>query len=373
LDELSVNPYTPVGHLTTGLPTILSAPGVNSVYPLLPNTGNVTAVNSKKDFVRGYFESYNFTLQRELPGDLLASLGYVGTHAVHLQTAVNINYGTLGGGTASQPLASIPDYSAGITTLLPWGNDTYNSLQATLNKRFSKGLQFQAAYTYSKDIGMNTSILIPQYINRDHYTTALDRTHHIVISAAYELPFGKSKPMVTQGVGAAILGGWSVNGIFNHYSGIPFTVTASSASCNCPGNSQTANLVKTNVPTISSGANGQSYFDPTAYAPVTGPVFGTSGFDQLRGPGSTNLDVSIFRTIKITERFQTQLRAEAFNVSNTPHFSNPASGNLNVSNASFNPDGTVKNLNGFGTITTTNPLGRLLDQRYFRFGFRILF
>jgi hypothetical protein len=373
LDELSVNPYTPVGHLTTGLPTILSAPGTNSVFPLLPNTGNLTGVNTNKNFVRGYFQSYNFTVQRELPGDLLASLGYVGTHAVHLQTSVNINYGTLGGGTASQPLASIPDYSAGITALLPWGNDTYNSLQATINKRFAKGLQFQAAYTYSKDIGMNTSVLIPQYISRDHYTTTLDRTHHIVLSAAYELPFGRSKPMLTSGVGAAILGGWSVNGLFNHYSGIPFTVTASSASCNCPGNSQTANLVKTNVAKISSGVDGQAYFDPTAYAPVTGPVFGTAGFDQLRGPGSTNLDMSIFRTIKITERFQTQLRAEAFNVSNTPHFSNPASSNLNVSNASFNPDGSVKNLGGFGTITTTAPLGRLLDQRYFRFGLRFEF
>ena len=370
LDEVAVNPYTPVGHLTTGLPTILAAPGTNSVYPLLPNTGNVTAVNSKTNFVRGYFESYNFTLQRELPGDLLASLGYVGTHAVHLQTAVNINYGTLGGGTASQPLASIPDYSAGITTLLPWGNDVYNSLQATLNKRFDKGLTFQAAYTYSKDIGMNTSILIPQYINRDHYLTALDRTQHVVVSVAYELPFGQSKPMVNHGVGAAVLGGWSLNGKFNHYSGIPYTVTASSASCNCPGNSQTANLVNTNVATVGSGVGGQAYFNPLAYAPVTGPVFGTSGFDQLRGPGNNNMDMSIFRTFRITERFQTQIRGEAFNVTNTPHFNNPGA---NVSNLQLNPDGSVKNLNGFSQITTTNPLGRLLDQRYFRFGFRIIF
>jgi hypothetical protein len=377
LDEVAPNPYSAVGHLSTGLPTILAVPGNNSVYPILPNTGNLTALNTKRDYVRGYFQSYNFTLQRELPGDLLASLGYVGMHAVKLQTSVGVNYGQLGGGPASQPLAFLPDFSTSPTTLLPWGADKYNSLQATLNKRFSKGLQFQAAYTYSKDIGMSTSssawILIPQYIQRDYYTTSLDRTHHIVVSTTYELPFGNAKPMLSHGVAAAVLGGWSVNGIFNHYSGIPFTVTASSASCNCPGNSQTANLVKTNVAITSSGTNGQSYFDPTAYAPVTGPVFGTSGFDQLRGPGNTNLDMSIFRTIRITERFRTQLRAESFNISNTPHFANPTSNNLNVSNASFNPDGTVKNLNGFGTITTTNPLGRLLDQRYFRFGFRIIF
>jgi hypothetical protein len=207
LDLIAANPYSYVGQLHTGLPQILAAPGANSVYPLLPNTGNLTGVNTNKKYVRGYFQSYNFTVQRELPGDLLASIGYVGMHAAHLQASVNQNYGQLGGGTASQPLAWIPDYSAGITALLPWGADKYNSLQATLNKRFSKGLQFQAAYTFSKDIGMATSILIPQYINRDYYTTGADRTHHIVVSASYELPFGKGKPMATHGVGAAALSG----------------------------------------------------------------------------------------------------------------------------------------------------------------------
>jgi hypothetical protein len=371
LDEIATNPYSYVGQLRTGLPQIVAAPGTNSVYPLLPNTGNLTGVNTNKNYVRGYFQSYNFTVQRELPGNLLASIGYVGMHAVHLQAAVNQNYGQLGGGTASQPLAFIPDYSAGITALLPWGADKYNSLQATLNKRFSSGLQFQAAYTFSKDIGMATSILIPQYINRDYYTTGADRTHHIVVSAAYELPFGKGKPMMAQGVGAAVLGGWSLNGIFNHYSGAPFTISAAASSCNCPGNSQVADLIKPNVAIVGSGVGGQAYFDPLAYAPVTGARFGTSGFNQLRGPGNTNMDMSIFRTFKVTERFKTQLRAEAMNVTNTPHFANPSG--TNVSNMSLNPDGTVKSLGGFSQITSTNPLGRVLDQRYFRFGFRILF
>ena len=370
LDILGVNPYTPAGSLTTGLPIIQPPTGVNGVFALPPNTGNVTAVNTKTNYVRGYYQSYNFTLQRELPGDLLASLGYVGTHAVHLQTAVGINYGQVGGGTASQPLAFLPDFSTGITTPLPWGNDTYNSLQATINKRFAKGLTFQGAYTYSKDIGMNTSILIPQYTSYDHYKTSLDRTHHVVLTGTYDLPFGKSKPFVPNGVGAAVLGGWSVNAIFNHYSGTPFTVSSSTASCNCPGNSQVADQVKGKVAIVGSGAGGQAYFDPLAYAPVTGARFGTSGFNQLRGPGNTNMDMGIFRNFSITERFKFQVRAEALNVSNTPHFANPGA---NVSNLQLNPDGSVKNLNGFSQITTTAPLGRLLDQRYFRFGARLTF
>jgi hypothetical protein len=163
--------------------------------------------------------------KEKFPANMLASVGYVvdacGAPANFREPKLR----SARGGTASQPLAWIPDYSAGITALLPWGADKYNSLQATLNRRFSQGLQFQAAYTYSKDIGMSTSILIPQYINRDYYTTGADRTHHFVISASYELPFGKGKPLATRGVGNAVLSGWSLNGIFNHYSGAPFTVS----------------------------------------------------------------------------------------------------------------------------------------------------
>jgi hypothetical protein len=304
---------------------------------------------------------------------LFGSLGYVGTHGVHLQTAVNLNYGQLGGGTASQPLAFVPDFSTGITTPLPWGADKYNSLQFTLTRPMSKGLSLQTAYTYSKDIGMSTSILIPQYINRDYYPTSLDRTHHLVIGSTYQLPFGKGKSMLSQGIGAAVLGGWSLNGIFNHYSGTLFTVTASGSSCNCPGNSQTANLVLPNVSIVGSGVGGQPYFNPLAYRPVTGPVFGTAGFDQLRGPGNTNVDLAIFRTFKLTERFGLRIGGEAMNLGNTPHFNNPTSSNLNVSNVTFNADGSIKNLNGFSTITSTNPLGRLIDPRYIRLSGRITF
>ena len=381
LDEVAQNQYTYVGNLSTGLPQIVAAPNNNSVYPILPNTGNVTAVNSQKAFKRGYYQTYNFTIQRELPGNMLGTIGYVGTHGVKLTTSVNLNYGLLGGGTASQPLAWLPDYSTGITSPLPWGADKYNSLQAQLNRRFSNGLTFQAAYTYSKDIGMTTSRLIPNYINEDYYPTSIDRTHHLVMSGTYELPFGKGKSMANHGAGAAILGGWSLNGVFNHYSGTLFTVTASSSSCNCPGNTQTANLVLPTVAKVGNGVQGiglatanslsDAYLNPLAYAPVTGAVFGTAGFDQVRGPGNTNLDMGLFRTFNVRERFKIQLRAEAMNLSNTPHFSNPSG--TNASNMSLNSDGSLKALGGFMQITTTNPLGRLIDPRYFRLGGRIIF
>ena len=104
---------------------------------------------------------------------------------------------------------------------------------------------------------------------------------------------------------------------------------------------------------------------------MTGARFGTSGYNSLRGPGTANMDFSIYRTFKITERVSAQFRAEAFNLTNTPHFSNPSA---NVSNLQLNPDSSVRNLGGFTTITSTSGIGREgIDERVFRFGLRFAF
>ena len=104
---------------------------------------------------------------------------------------------------------------------------------------------------------------------------------------------------------------------------------------------------------------------------MTTARFGTSGYNSLRGPGVKNFDFSLFRTFHVTERVTTQFRAEAFNLTNTPHFSNPGA---NVSNMQLNTDGTIKNLGGFSQITTTSGIGREgVDERVFRFGLRIAF
>jgi hypothetical protein len=250
------------------------------------------------------------------------------------------------------------------------GSDIYHSLQTTVRKRFTHGFTTQLAYTYSHDISMNTSILIPQYRNYDRYTTSIDRTHSLVLSSTYELPFGANKQYLQHGILAQVAGGWTINGLFTHYSGIPFYVTSSGNSCNCPGNTQTANQVLPNVAIVGNGLNGQAYFNPLAFAPVNTAAFGNEGFNSLRGPGATNIDLNIFRDFKLTERFKLEIRGESFNLSNTPHFANPGT---NVSNLQLNADGSVKNLNGYDQITAVNALGRLIDARYFRFGLRVMF
>jgi hypothetical protein len=356
--------------LSQGLVVLTPPPSSNGVYPIVRATGNLSGQYTTHDYVRGYLQSWNVTVQREFGHGWLGSAGYVGMHSVHIQTSVNMNYGQIGGGAASQPLWAGLGISGAVSIPQPFGTNQYHSLQSTVTRRFSQGLTVNGAYTYSKDIGLNTSILIPAYMFMDRYVSSADRTHHLALSGAYQLPFGKGKPYLQKSVGAYIMGGWTVSGLFNRWSGTPFTVSSSASSCNCPGNSQTADLLNPNVAKVGTGVGGQAYFDPMAYGKVTGARFGTGGFDQLRGPGSTNIDLGVFRAFKITERWNAQIRAEALNATNTPHFGNPGS---NVSNRQLNSDGSLKSLNGFSQITSPQLLGRLIDQRYLRFAFRLNF
>ena len=358
------NAFTPAGTVSvTGAPVIPAPVIVGGKVFVPPATGNL--FTNPLDFIRGYIQSYNFTLQRQFKGGMTAQVGYVGGHAVHMFTNLNFNYGQLGGGAASQPLFPY-GINAAATINTPFFSDKYNALQTTFQKRYAKGFNLQAQFTYSHDIGPQSAtvaILVPQYRNRNNSTTILDRTFNFSMAGSYELPFKK------RGVLGAIAGGWTTNGMFTHFSGVPFTITSAAGTCNCPGSQQIANQVLPNVDIVGNGIAGSPYFNPAAYAPVTNATFGTSGFNSLRGPGATNLDMSIFRNFSIREGLKLQIRAESLNISNTPHFGNPVLGNLNVSN--YSP--TSANLGGFSQITQTQQLSRLLDQRYFRFGLRLIF
>ena len=146
-------------------------------------------------------------------------------------------------------------------------------------------------------------IEIPQLYYRNTSVTPVDRTNNFIVSSLYQLPFGKNKQFVNSGIGAAVLGGWSLNGVFYHVSGLPFYVSASNSSCNCPNaiSTQLANKVK---PTVAKGSvphtagDSNTWFDPTAFAPVSTAAFGNSSFNSLRGPGSTDFDASVFRDFK---------------------------------------------------------------------------
>jgi hypothetical protein len=173
------------------------------------------------------------------------------------------------------------------------------------------------------------------------------------LAYVYELPFGTGKKWAQDGAAKAILGGWQINGIFSAVQGGQYSLSASGTSLNMPGgNSQTPDQVKPEIAKLGNVGD-LPFFDTTAFANITEVRFGNVGLYSMRGPGAVNMDVSLFRSFRITERFKAEFRVEGFNISNTPHFGNPTGG-----------------------ITSAN-FGKILsvadDPRKFRFGLRIAF
>jgi hypothetical protein len=258
--------------------------------------------------------------------------------------------------------------TAAIVVIEPYETQHYNSLQAQLNHRFdATGLLFGLAYTRSKAIGTccddsgdgGPAISLPQYTNLNRALMGSDRPNNLRMRAVYDLPFGKGKPFVNNGGPLAMVtGGWHLQSVFSKYSGSPFSVSGGGA-LNTPGFTQRAQQVNPNVATLGNIGPGQSYFDGSAFIALTAPgVIGNAGFNTLRGPGVTNVDMSVFRDFKIKERFTVQFRAEAFNLTNTPHFGTP--------------QGSVTS-SSYTQITSTTTASRLTDERYLRFGLKIRF
>ena len=227
------------------------------------------------------------------------------------------------------------------------------------------------AYTWSKDISFadnNDSGLtwnIPSMWDRNRAAAGFDRTHNLQIYGVYTLPVGKGQRYVNSGVLSHIAGNWQLNGIFSKYTGTPFNIASAGTSVDAPGNTQTADQVKPEVAILGGVGRGNSYFDPYAFAPVTAVRFGNSGRNIVRGPGTTNLDASIFRDFPLTERFKLQFRAEAFNVSNTPAFNNPGA---TVTSATRNAAQEITNLGGYTEITSAQA-----TERQFRFALKLFF
>jgi hypothetical protein len=365
----AVNSFQFVGRTEDGIPPIVFPDLGNGIIPV---PGTITLRTVEKEFKRGYVESFNFTVQRELKFGFVGQAAYVGTRGIRQQANQELNWAEPGDGTTGRALNRKFGRSATTTLIKPFGTANYNALQAQATRRFANGFQVQASYTFSKAIAYNDeadsslSFTAPSALARNRSLTNYDRTHNLHAAWAAELPFGRGKRWATQGgLAAALLGGWQLNGIFSSYSGNPFTVSAASTSLNAPGNSQTADQIKPEVKILGGAGPGQAFFDPLAYAPVTAVRFGNSGLNSVRGPGVVNLDLGLFREFSATERVKIQFRAEGFNATNTPHFNNPGT---NVSNLLRNADGSVSNLRGFAEITSAQD-----DERQFRFGLRISF
>jgi hypothetical protein len=359
------NSYVAAGTFVTGIP------GYSTVAPVIASDGtSVMPLTAYTKFLpagtyrRGYIESANATIERSLPAGFDLTASYVLTQSIRQNTYLEANAGqTPGLGAAGQPLFTAFGRNAQTQEVLPFSTANYNGLQFSLKHPFSHGVLLTASYTYSKSLDSATDDdtvplfnAIP-YIKRNHAVSDFNRTNVFDAGFTAELPFGKNHAFLkSRGVVSAIVGGWKVNGVFSRFSGLPFTPIASATSLNAPFNTQVANKVKPNVATLHGIGKFATWFDTTAFAPVTTANFGTASRNSLRGPGATDLDLGISRMFPIKERFQFELRGEAFNATNTPYFAVPGN---NVSNGNF------------GEITST--FGSASDSRVLRFTGKLSF
>jgi hypothetical protein len=369
------NNFTPVGSFSEGYPLLpildLTKPAID-----VPMGATITT-NEMGKYTRGVISSFNVSVQKVLPYNLTAQVGYVGNRQNDMVRNQNLNYSPIGGGNASLPfnrpgLASGFRTTQGVNVVRPLGRVHYDSLQASVTRRMANGFSMTSAYTYAKATDWWAGgILIPEYWHLNKGTQGGNTPHKFDMSAMYELPFGPGKKFANnEGLLAKVLGGWQLNSYFTAYSGTPFSISASNASLGA-NSGQRADQVKDEVEILGGIGAASPYFDVTAFKPVTEARFGTAGVNTLRGPGIANLDASVFRTFAISRAVNLQFRLEVFNVTNTPHFANPSG--TNVSSVVYNADGSIRSLNGFGSITGTSNVGREYDERYIRLGFRLSF
>jgi carboxypeptidase family protein/TonB-dependent receptor-like protein len=366
--------WQPLGTFAQGIP-LLPDPNISSGAIVAPNTVDVGTLGPG-EFKRAYIESWNLFVERQLPGEFLLDVGYVGNHYVHEMNGRDLNAATLGGGAASQPLFTAFARTAGTYQFQGYLGSHYNSLQVALNRHFSKGLYVQGSYTWSKVISYTSdnswenaltfscppSPALPQGCQEHNRGVAgFDHMHMLKMAYVYELPLGAGKKWAnSERVSRAILGGWQVNGVFSGWTGPPLTLTASGSRLHTPGTTQTPNEVAA-IKYPKGQGPGQFWFDTTAFAPVlTNNVLGTVGRNPswLRGPGLVQMDTSLFRHFKITERYDLEVRAEAQNLTNSPHFNNPGRSCTNINGACGG---------SFGQITAG------YGERYVQLGLKLRF
>ncbi len=327
---------------------------------------DTTALESK--FPQAYVQQWNLTIERKLASDWLLRLGYVGTKATHLMADYDQN-------------APVYDFSKSLTenrntidarrpyqkyqriaTLFTGLNQIYNSFQASLNKRFSRGFSVLTSYTWSKNIDYNSrnnnvlDNLIPDPFDffRTRGVADNDHPHRFVTSFVWNLPDpGKNSG---QRALSLVLGNWQASGIVTLQSGRPFSITSSgdrAAGAGTPYGDQAGNLFLD--PGRPRGQRIDQYFNTSAAVQPAAGTYGTLGRNILRGPGYANTDLSISRRFPLHFRESASLwfRSEYFNLFNRPTLGLPGS--------QIGPS-------SFGKITGTDA-----DQRILQFSLKVEF
>jgi hypothetical protein len=401
----------------TGVPTGCPLPS-STVFaiPTSPCTSQDDGVPYNTS-IAPYQMQYNLNIQRELGAGTVLTVGYVGSRGVHLFVQRDLNVqmtNTSPDGTGSSCIPTRANLSSCyfggyvdgavysfadrvnnnynfLNEAIPEGWSTYDSLQASVVRRASRGVTMQASYTYSHCIDVESGTYGPEGINEqgelDPYYPNLDKgdcnydlRHNLVANVVYLLPFR----------GNRLVEGWQVSGIFTAQSGSHFTVTDGFDQTGLNDNAQTprpdavpdCDLYVNKKEVSPSGIIEPLWFNTSCYTLQTAGTLGDLGRNTLTGPRFINLDFALLKNTKITERLQAQFRAEFFNIANRTDFGLPNSGLFSGSctvgtPGCVGPPGAAAGAGG-GTPEVALPPGFIgltvpNSQRQIQFGLKLIF
>jgi len=289
-------------------------------------------------------------MEQQISGSTSLGVGYVGSHGYHEFLSIDANVPS----PSICPAAPCPaNYPAGAfyyATGAPLANtalfntthwfsegiSSYHALEADVNRRLARGLQFRGVYTFSKALNdgdsMNTSVatnspafasnpLLPRV---DYGRASFDITHAAVINATYDLPFGRGRLASSRAFVQKLIDGWQMSGIETVQSGLPFTPQL---SYNPSNDGDTRNPVRPSLNANFSGSvikgSANQYFNPNAFIQPLNGTYGNAGRNILRGPRLVTTDLSFAKKFVLTERMDLKFRAEFFNLLNHTNLNTP--------------------------------------------------
>ena len=377
----------------------------------LPTTSpwTVGGFNDDPKYKDPYSHQWHVEFQRELTKSTMISVAYVGSKSRRLPYSglANAARQAFPNGTPAATVdaaRAVPWVGAGVNYTLAIGKANYKALEAKFQRRFTSGMSTLVSYTWGRsndtgsgyfnvENGPGGSSTIQNFWDQSTAwgVSSYDITHFLSWATVYELPFGKGKKWFRNGPASWILGNWQTNFIAQARTGAPFNliVTGDLANLRGSGSSAPNNYLRPNLiadpfkagpvsanpdpncqKTISQGGRAAdqvhtiaSWLNPCAFGIPSG-AFGDLARNAFRGPAVYNMDLSMFKSIAINERFKVQLRVEAFNVFNVINWDAPANANLTINSNATAIAPNVGRVTGLAQGTT---------PRQIQFGLRFVF
>ena len=299
------------------------------------------------------YNNWDLVIQQQLGHDFVGQVSYIGGEGHHLFSKYTVNL--INPATGTRPLAGFGSFGLKAND----GNNNFNTLQASLQRRFIHGLLLQTNYMWSHgigdaSIGSGESVAFQDMSCRscDRGSTSIDVRHVMTTNAVYQLPFGKGKQFLNgSGPLSQFVGGWELAGIASARTGLPVNITVSrTAAALLDGNTsgQRPNLVP-GVPVYAANQTINNWFNPAAFSAPANLAWGNLGRYIANGPGAYEIDSSLQKRFHLTERVALHFRAAAFNLLNHPEYKTPGASIGSVSGSGTNL--SIKPSASFGRIT----------------------